>query len=630
MTEQIDWKERAAQRRAEREKQAETRSEIPVAADTDLVPTSEATLSDTDKLTKDLIDKIDIIDAYVTLTGNKPPKVRSGQRESIKIICPFHLEKSESASINLDKQTFACHHEFGAANERGGDIYTLGAIKFGYPLTNKEYQKGENFPNLKRDILGAFGYSFQTVPGTKDLYPIAPEPEEESEAPQSPAQLTVVPIVPELESNFEPDWSVFRSPDWRNVIPEGTFLHSYMEETCKDASPENYHLFHGLIALGLACGKHTLLPGNPAVHGNLFVCLTGRSGIGKSRATHHLRTVLEAAVPNSADATNHGVKYLGSPGSGEILVDMMIKRILVNPGEEDLMEQRGLTEYKELAALTGRTARGGSTLKDYLITFFDAENIITAQTRAHKDSYAKDPFLSMLTSTQPRIIRDLLTQADIDSGFLTRLNFVWGQEKHEDLFEDVIVDLTHPIGYLKQIHEWAQGIWTVQKSFLYKHPQFTDEANAVWTKQYDHLVKTDETGMLTRLKLWFKKFTLLMAINERQNLIGPDIIDRVIPLMDYQIDCYKIATQAIGETQESELVSRIMAMVRDHEAIKKNAPGLTGREMQQRLKSRKSFTMKQLTDILNQLEQLGILTGVVTTAGPKGGRTAKRYRTGAA
>jgi energy-coupling factor transporter ATP-binding protein EcfA2 len=621
---------RTAERRAQQEREQAALAEPVVGVDDDLVPSVEDRITDTDKDMSNLIEKIDIIDAYMKFMGHPRPKIAPGQRESIKVFCPYHEEEHPSASINLDKQVISCHHE--NAKGFGGDIYELAAIHFGYPMENKEYKKGENFPNLKRDILGAYGYSFVTVPGTKELYPVKEDEskeEKESESPQlTSVPATVEPLFPELNASFEPNWSLFRDPDWRAILPEKTFLRSYMEECTKDACPENYHLFHGLLALGLAAGKYALLQDKDPVHGNLYVCITGRSGSGKSRAARYLkRCLIEAAPYTTSSDLNRGVKMIGSPGSGEVLVDMLRREIVGNPGDENLVEVRALADYPELAALTSRTGRAGSNLKDYITDIYDAPPLISAPSRSHKDSFAKDPFMSLLTSTQPRIIRDLLTQADVDSGFLTRVNFVWGQEKHEDAFDDIEVDLTDPVGYLTSIHNWArEEIAYKQDSKILLTQAFRDEANAVWLKRYEEQVKTDQTGMLTRLKLLYKKLTLLLVINQKQPFATPEVLDQVVPLMDYQVDCYKIATQAIGETDESELVARITEMIRDHERTRKSAGGMTGREMQQRLKRRKNFSMKQLTDVLNQMEQLGLIQGIVAANPGRGRPVGKRYK----
>ena len=116
------------------------------------------------------------------------------------------------------------------------------------------------------------GYSVPPVQTKLAVLPVTTEPDEA--ASENVRVLTIVPQVSEPE---------VPSIDWRALVPEGTFLHQWMSLTSRDDLPEEYYFWLGLQALGFAIGNNVRLLDSPAVKGNLFVCLYGPSGIGKTR-----------------------------------------------------------------------------------------------------------------------------------------------------------------------------------------------------------------------------------------------------------------------------------------------------------------------------------------------------------
>jgi DNA primase len=83
---------------------------------------------------RDSVDIVDLVSGYVSL--KKTGKNHTG-------LCPFHVEKTPSFSVNPDKQIFHC---FGCG--AGGDVF-----KF------IELQEGLNFPEAVRKLAGRAGIS---------------------------------------------------------------------------------------------------------------------------------------------------------------------------------------------------------------------------------------------------------------------------------------------------------------------------------------------------------------------------------------------------------------------------------------------------------------------------------------
>lgn len=624
--------EQAVQKRREAAaaKEAEANvGSVPVdSPDSDLVPDGKAELSEEDRETDREFSRIDIVDAYVKLTGNARPDIRPGQRESIKIFCPLHDDKkSKSAAINLDKQTFACYHETG----RGGDVVTLGALKFGYP----EKPTGSDYHEVRRKILEEFGYKFYQTPGSSELTPVAPEPEPESAPATAQAPVVSISTAPsaQLKDPDDIDYSLIREIKWKEVIPAGTFLYDYMLTCSNDSAPEMFHFWNGMLALGLSCGRSVALKDRKPVYSNLFVCLMGRSGMGKSNSKSHLYEILREALPyDSSDMLSLGVKAMRGVASGEELIAQFEnpeydptnpKRIV------QYREVRGLIHYGELTGLIGRANRAGqSQLKDTVMEILDAEPVLGTSSRTGHKIEAHEPFGSIWTSSQPKIIKGLLHEADQSSGFVNRMKLIYGTPKEHDILDNTIIDLTHPTQLLKEVHNWSAVIKMTHDGLVRWTPAFGQALADAWLGGYKAIKeqsnKTDD--MLGRLDLDFKRLCLLYAINEKRHEVDADIVERVTPVLDYLIDCSNLAAESIGETVENELFNRILAMIDVYNSAKK-CP--TASELHQRIKKNKKFSLKMVHDTLWQMENLGILVGIISSDTAKRGPKVKRYERGA-
>src|SRR4051794_31771876 len=109
--------------------------------------------------------------------------------------------------------------------------------------------------------------------------------------------------------------------DWRTIFPEDSFIHKYMTVASQDTVPEEYHLWCALLVLGLILGHKVTLKDNPEVYGNLYICMLGRPGAGKSRATRLARALLEEVAPFSQTTMSiDGVRLIKQPASGEVLI----------------------------------------------------------------------------------------------------------------------------------------------------------------------------------------------------------------------------------------------------------------------------------------------------------------------
>ena len=621
--------------------------------DEDLIP-QVYEQSDDDLNIDTIIDNIQILDAYRKWIGKEVDETTTRLREGIKVSCPnpTHRDSHPSAWLNADKKTWFC-----GGCEEGGDVYDLAAIRFQYDRPG--YKVGADFHKLRRDMAESYGYHIENHFGQEVIWHEDDTQADETPTPTVPvASPTLGPPLPlnaptpppsqAREETIPPEDSTdatvqyLRSEDvdipeaeeaeylginWRAIVPEDTFLYEYMKATSLDDSPEEYHFWHGLIALSHACGRNVYLSDDTNVYGNLMICLLGPTGAGKSRSRKKLDFTLRETMPwkdNGIDCT--GVKLINSPASGEALIQEL-DHIAVDPTDPKSKKfsaihtpVNGVVDYNEFAALMARIARLGSTLRSTVMQFSDSDGVVstTSVTRGKVEAYG--PFCSITTTTQPRAVRGLLSKEDADSGFLNRWIFVGGIQKEQIIMggdhSSVHIDLTTACEELTYVHKW---------SATKRRITFTPEGLAEFEGFIKNYVKpvqnTDNTYLLTRLDLTMKRLCLLFCINEKRDQITPEIVQAVEPLLEYLIRCYSILNSNIGITKITEIGNEIMRTIERLE--EKTGRGVTSRELLQRFNHR-GYSLTDFDKALTTLSKIYQIEAEPRATGP--GRKTVRWR----
>jgi len=594
------------------------------------VPDPGPERSEEDQQVDEAIDKIDILAAYSKWCGKMKPSPGVRRTEGIMISCPKpdHPDKRPSAWINTDKQTWFC----GGCQE-GGDKYDIAAFHFRYPVPG--YKDGHSFHELRREMAESFGWRFKTVPGGTIIY------QEDDSEPSSSAN----PAEPDKEDNSGPldegssvavlyadegedeDQEVFNYPSikWRETIPEETFLYEYMEACSNDDSPEEYHFWHGLLALGHAAGRNITLTDKRPVYGNLLVCLLGGTGTGKSSSRYWLDEVIEAVMPfRDSGMDTSGVKIVSLPASGEFLIRefQYEARDPSNPkislGSKPI---NGIVDFDEFAGLLARANRQGSTLKTTIMAFADTRRLVSTGSVTHGAYVAHSPFCSLTASTQPRAVRTILARADTGSGFLNRWVFAGGPPKQREVLGGVhssrVIDLETAKERLKKVYGWAgkEKVITMTDDGL-------DTLNHFYQDVLYPTQARDDTDLLKRLDLLFKKLILLFCINEKRKTADAKLVGRVERLFKYVINCYAILNDQIGITMGHEINREIKRHVMRHE--KQTKRGATVRDLR-RYMARKNYppeAIKKTLETMVALEEIELEKMDHSKTGPK----TARYR----
>lgn len=620
-TDLTKFRQRIAEKRAkEAAEKAASTDHLVATGFEDLVPESSDGFqrSEEDQALDDVISRIDIVDGYRRWCAKMVPEIRAGQTEGIKISCPIpgHRDSNPSAWINTEKQTWFC-----GTCQQGGDVMDIAAFHFNYPVPG--YKEGARFHELRRDMAKSMGWSFIKPPGAKSPIPVAPAEETEEPEPEvgateaAPASGAVVELfVPEDDPVIE-----FPTLDWRSVVEPGTFLDTYMAVCIQDDVPEEYHFWNGLLALGLAVGRDVTLYDFVPVHGNLFVCLLGNTGDGKSRSYSHLKRLLTAALPHKWDDPNSkGVVQAASAASAEVLIHSFSKPV-PDPTNPKVVAYyapvRGLIEFNELSALIGRTQRQGNLLKPTLMEFYDATPEVSTMSMTGGKKLATEPFGSAFTTTQPKALKELIGKQDADSGFLNRWVFASGQQKQRVAIGGISVDITPCVAPLQAIHGWAgfgkQITWS---------PEAAERFTEIFHSVLEPAKLADDAGFLTRIDLLMKKLILLFCVNEMLDVVPARVVDLAYKMYPYLISAYSIPAAQIGNTIYYEVMDEIRKHVKNITA--KNKQGATMRELNQRL-YRKKYPPRVIKDMLDFMCNTSGEIVMHVSKGARGPETA-RYK----
>lgn len=595
---------------------------------------------DPDQVALDLaIKNLGIVAAYEKWCGKMTPKV-GGRRESIMVSCPDpnHPDTNPSAWINLDKgDNGGVYYCPGCSY--GGDVWDIAAFGLGFPVPGYKNDP-EQFRRL-REVIG-LDLGFNIVHGYGGSYVVPPvEPEakateavsSDTEPPapteEAPVEATVG-VLPSAVQNeqAEEEFAADRngpSIPWRDIIPEDTFLREWMYATTIDDCPEEFHFWTGLQAIGFAIGrKKTLWDLRPVV-GNLFTCLVGPSGSGKSRAKEHLTVVLDRVLKHNP-STHVGVKFIKAPGSAEYLVQAFsaTEDDPNNPAVQIMHPVRGLVEFEELSTLMSVGGRAGSALKPQLMDIYDARMEISSGSLGHGFRSAREPFGQCISTTQTESLRRLLDKGDDVSGFMNRWVFASGALKPQRALGGKMVTLDKPAEMLNQIYLWAWNEAVIE---------WTEPAEQLWTEFFHStLVPAKDaaekggSAMLNRLDLLLKKLILLFTANIRADVVPKAAVEQAIALYGYLLQTFGAVNTQIERTEDSDLVDKILGVI--EKITTANAIAPTRRDIYQSVRKTLKNT-EQLAKLLKHMVELGVIKEITPVRKPgQRGQLGVRYAIG--
>lgn len=458
---------------------------------------------------------------------------------------------------------------------------------------------------------------------------------EEDNQPSDAAPIATIHSIKELvpEREDEEEWQ-FPALDWKTIVPPDTFLWEYMQAVCKDDSPEEYHFWNGLLALGQAIGRGVTLYDDIPVLGNLFVCALGSTGTGKSKSGRHLKKILNSTLPFVEGTASSGCKVVSNPASGEVLISSFenaerspvaakpIPGIPTSVTTGMTYPVRGLITFAELSMFASKSSSLGNTLKPMLIEFYDADASISSVSVKNGRREAKDSFASVLSTTQPLALKHIMSSADIESGFLNRWIFVGGVPKKAVAIGGAVIDLSAAERELLAVHRRYGPNFQVE---------WSDQAAEAFTEFHDRVLiptkKADETMLLTRIDLTMKKMCLLLTVNKMMSSVSPDTIESLKPIYEYLVACYGISGSAIRTSANEELENAILHAVKTalpKSSVKagKTNTGYSARDITNAISTKYRGKRRDILDALKHLTGMGELE-IAAFKGQDGARADK-------
>lgn len=599
--------------------------------DADLIPQiDKPEISEENRQLDDYLQNFDILQAYRVFIGKMEPDSARRKTEGIMISCPtlHHIDKNPSAWANTDNNLWYC-----GGCQAGGDIFDLGAIHFGYDL--QTYKKNGTFPKLKRQMADKLGFiTVRGITGTSYLVPPAPPepvlpPSQVPEVLEKMGEVRHLTVIPPIDpDDYDAQDKVLLDHadlriDWETIIPEETYLAEWMKGVTIDDLPHEFYMMLGLQSLAFALGRKTFLSDFKIVRPNLYVCLYGRTGVGKSRAISPLMDILKMALPYDgsdpfADPT--GVKIISTPASAEGLIDQF-KYDVMDASTMKVVRTAsvsGLVKIEELSGFIARASRLGSSLKETIMDMFDVYGgDITLHGRSAGTTRIHDPYAQFLTTTQPKAIHAYLRRTDIESGFLNRILYALGKSRRAPMsYGGSQPDLDKAADMLRDVSQWAHN----GKRMILQGP-----ALDVWDNFFHDILAPFKTGevemesMASRIDLQLKKLIVLFTGNLKQDHPTPESVTMAIKFYDYLAITYSAFGGDISYNDVTECQNKIIEMI-DKYTLKHGEPP-TARNIRQNLG--KKYDLELLIRALKNLVQLDVV--YEDTKQSNRGRPSKRY-----
>jgi hypothetical protein len=623
---QPKWKQKIAERlwRDSQEAAAKKPADIPTedySQFMDSVPDVSADATEDNKRLEivdrqQFIDRISILDVYKKLTGNSV-RVSAGQTNSIMGFCvsPSHNNTNSEAMQMSTDNTWVCH-----ACEQGASQVGMVAFSMGVAEVGSGKLRGQSYAKAEEQLLQMFGWEKHKLSNGKTAMtpPVKeepkPKPVTKKDEPQKedPRPLAVVQDITDGDEEEDSIVEDVVPYEWRDNMPANTFLGTYMEAGSRDDCVEVFHLAYALEALAVTVGKQVVLEDQYDIYPNLYICLLGDSGTGKSKASQALKHVLGTVAEWTPDQEPQiGARIVANPSSGSGLVTAFRRNVEVpkvgGKQNETAIIVRGdvkaIIEYGELESLTSRMAKDTTGLRTTILDLFDGAPKVgsIAKGDGANGYYCENPFACQVTTLQPRNIPNLLSSKDVVSGFVNRYMFFYGAPKiRMSRSKPILPYFDEAIAHLEKIRDWANDSGTRRVM------EWTEDAGDYWDAwfhnvQEKHRIKNAD--MLNRVDIHFKKLSMLFAVNEMSEIIELDHVVRAIGMFDWILSTYQLVDKSVGVPPMTQLEEKILAIIQRSEAKKPENPVTVGAINKAVQNNGNKVSREEITRALTNLER---------------------------
>ena len=552
--------------------------------------------------------RVGIVQAVRTW-GKPQAKINDNRTEGIMVRCPYshHVDNVPSVWCNSQKNTWTC----GKCGV-GGDVIVFYAARK-YDMDQSDMH-GPDFARIAREMADELGILIvsaadgsYTVEADTDSWasnqldqPVPDEPElppetatviEQTDEGPLTVEMLVPGTLPPSEEASEPitlsEDDVMRglaiepelpedeeekdlpSYEWRDLgLPEDTFMYAWMENCTREmpSIPEEFFIGLGFQAIGMAMDHNvTATTHKGRLTGQTLCTYIANSAVGKSEAVNRVRSLLRRTAAYDS-STADGVKIIKNCASAEDLIQR-VQTVVPDPGDPkatiDLPTNSWLN-VDELATFMGKANRGGASvvmkttameLHDFVKENYNImEESVDGGSRTHGALLAKDTYFSATFTTQPQSLKRIAEISDMEMGFLNRMQFFAGPQRHEDDASNAIPRDPHP----EYIALYARMLDTCDTR---NERTYTQEALEL---VQHHPLKArlhqlaQSSPMYGRYRVQVYRFAMFLAVNENSVEIEARHINAAYKFVaGYITPCAALVADAVQE-QERDAVGIVV------------------------------------------------------------------------
>lgn len=215
---------------------------------------------------------------------------------------------------------------------------------------------------------------------------------------------------------------------------------------------------------------------------------------------------------------------------------------------------RGILVLDELKALVQKMRIDASVLLPCINTLFEL-NLYHSLTKKH-DIKIDNAELCLLAASTLETYRNMFTSQFLDIGFLNRLFIVIGGSERRFAVPQVIPEQEKE-ALRRDLREVLKFVGSISQAGRYPLP-LTSEARDIFESWYFSL---EHSTFAKRLDTYGHRFMILLAVNETQTIITPEIAERTVALLNYQLAARKFADPIDADNAIARLEERIRRLL---------------------------------------------------------------------
>jgi putative DNA primase/helicase len=314
----------------------------------------------------------------------------------------------------------------------------------------------------------------------------------------------------------------------------GNFAKTYSEYL--ETPPQFLYIIY-ITFLGYYISANITLYSALETEPRLYTVITGPSGDSrKSTAVHQTESLFKAALGQER------FNIISGAGSAEGLATKFAR----NP--------RLLLILDELKSLIQKMRIDGSVLLPVVSTLFE-QNYYYNVIKAHEINIP-DAKLSVLGACTIETYRNMFTPQFLDIGFINRLFVVIGEGQRKfsipepiplQVKEDLKHDLLDVMDFVKDL----------AKSGSYAMP-ISPEARKIFDCWY---FSCEKSVFSKRLETYGHRLMLLLAVNEKKDTVTPDIAQKIVALLNYELAARKYADPIDADNKVAKVEGRIKQLL---------------------------------------------------------------------